>query len=38
MKSKKYLYKKPKLVIHGNLKDLTRKISGPGDGPSLMPS
>lgn len=38
MKSKKSRYYKPKLTTHGKLKNLTKKISGPVDGPSLMPS
>jgi len=39
MKSKKSRYNKPKLTTHGKLKNLTKnKISGPVDGPSLMPS
>ena len=38
MNQKKSVYKRPVLTKHGKLKDITLKVSGPGDGPSLMMS
>ena len=38
MDQKKSVYEKPSLTKYGKLKDLTliKKVSGPGDGPSLI--
>ena len=36
MDKTKQIYEKPKVNEYGNIKELTSKITGPGDGPSLM--
>lgn len=38
MNKKRIKYHKPKLNTFGRIQDITKKINGPGDGPSLMRS